>query len=444
MGDSLNRDSMKDSVGDSPETPLSFPPWLAQAAAAPPIPLEPPDAELLPAGTEIGTHYEIEGLLGVGGMGVVYRAFDLSLARSVALKLHRSEKGQAQERLLREAKVMARLSHPNVLAVHEVGTWQGHVYLAAELVEGTTAREWQKQGHAWQDVVRLYIEVGQGVAAAHAVGLVHRDLKPDNVLVGDDGRVRVADFGLARLAGPATQSESTASLSTARSDISLADITRTGSIVGTPAYMAPEQFMGEELDGRADQFAYCISLFEALYGKRPFSGVSAAALAAAIGRGPVRPIGHARIPRRLWRAIARGLRPEPADRFGGMDELLGELRATLRRGRIGYWGLAAGAATVAALGWTGGETASVCERAGDAIHGVWGDERRVALAALYAADGDVRSDWPLYERMLDRYADDWSEASMAVCRDAATTLETTRAGAAECLNGGRLEFDALL
>lgn len=185
-------------------------------------------------------------MLGVGGMGVVYRAFDLTLDRPVALKLHHATDKESRERLLREAKVMAKLSHPNVLAVHEVGTWREEVYFAAELVEGGTARDWQREPRAWGGVVRLYLDAGEGLAAAHRIGLVHRDFKPANILVGDDGRVRVADFGLARPVEPQEEKGSDVSVSlSSRGSTSglVTNLTRTGTRGGTPAYMPPEQLL---------------------------------------------------------------------------------------------------------------------------------------------------------------------------------------------------------
>ncbi|MCA9707502.1 MAG: serine/threonine protein kinase, partial [Myxococcales bacterium] len=227
-------------------------------------------------------------------MGVVYEAHDLALDRRVALKLHaRKEDDVRTSRMWREAKAMARLSHPNVIAVHEVGEHEGRVFIAMELVEGGSVRDWLREApggrHPWREVLRVFIQAAEGLAAAHAVELVHRDFKPDNILLGEDGRVRVADFGLARAAtdepDPAVRMPS----SLVRSPSVTDRLTQTGAAVGTPAYMAPEQLGGEEVDHRGDQFSFCVALYEALYGERPYPTRSLADLVDATAEGRIRP-----------------------------------------------------------------------------------------------------------------------------------------------------------
>ncbi|MCW5809037.1 MAG: serine/threonine protein kinase, partial [Deltaproteobacteria bacterium] len=211
-----------------------------------------PAGGVVPRGTVIDGQYKVERVLGEGGMGVVYLARDLKLDREVAIKVGIERSAAAIGRLAREAMALARLSHPNVVVIHQVGELGGRAFVAMEYVPGGTARTWC-QGKGRREVVALYIAAGEGLAAAHAAGLVHRDFKPDNVLVGADGRPRVADFGLARVQLAAGVGAG-----------------MTGAL-GTPAYMAPEQFGDGEVDARADQFALCASLWEALFGERPFA-----------------------------------------------------------------------------------------------------------------------------------------------------------------------------
>ena len=214
--------------------------------------------------------YQILGAVGRGGMGEVYAAYHPDLDRKIALKVvHEAgaESAERRARLLREARAIARLSHPNVVVVHDAGTVDGRVYIAMEFVEGETVDAWLRAGsRGWREVVDVFIAAARGLAAAHAAGIVHRDFKPQNVMIGRDGTVRVMDFGLARLAeeppdcpdvgatGPATRPR---------------DGDEDGRAVGTPAYMAPEQFRGEAIDARADQFSFCVALHEALFGIRP-------------------------------------------------------------------------------------------------------------------------------------------------------------------------------
>ncbi|KAB2884356.1 MAG: serine/threonine protein kinase, partial [Kofleriaceae bacterium] len=216
--------------------------------------------------------------LGEGGMGAVYVAYDTLLDRKVAMKVVRPDRRSSmggispRERLLREAQAMARLSHPNVVAVLEVGELDDDVYLALELVEGTTLKAWMRaQRRPWPEVIAHFVAAGRGLAAAHEAGLVHRDFKPDNVLIGSDGRVRVADFGVVSMSHGQRESSSSPSPGVEPDASGASDaFTFSGMRVGTPAYMPPEQYEGEAVDARADQFSFCVALWEALYGERPF------------------------------------------------------------------------------------------------------------------------------------------------------------------------------
>ena len=294
--------------------------------------------------------FELIRELGVGGMGAVYAAHDPRLDRAVALKvLARTGEGpEASRRLVREAQAMARLKHPNVVAVHEVGTHGEQVFVAMELVEGGTLADWLRGGpRPWREVLALLIPAGRGLAAAHAAGLVHRDFKPANVLLGADGRALVSDFGLARAgAEPGAQplpgeAEATADL---QRPLVEAHLTRTGALLGTPAYMAPEQFRGEMATARSDVFAFCVVVWEAIFGQRPFTGATIADLFHAVDHGAISPPPRAiRVPSPLRRELRRGLATNPADRHPSMPELLAALERAGRSSRLRAALIAAGA-----------------------------------------------------------------------------------------------------
>jgi len=294
--------------------------------------------------------YTLTERLGAGAMGVVYRADDVGLGRQVALKLLHRPDDALTDRLNREARSMAQVNHPNVVAVYDVGIADGTTYIAMELVHGTSLRLWQQQSHSVAEIVGVYIAAGRGLAAAHAAGIVHRDFKPDNCLVGLDGRIRVTDFGLAAVRpgdGPAPPPSPGATGSGVGSgDV---ELTASGSVLGTPAYMAPEQFSGGNVDARTDQFNFCVALYEALYGSRPFVGKTFVELGDNVCAGRVRPApARSRVSRALHAIVLRGLSVRPGDRFPTMDHLLAELG----RDRARPWRRTAiaAAAVAAALG----------------------------------------------------------------------------------------------
>jgi hypothetical protein len=293
-------------------------------------------APSLTAGSVFG-RYTLDERIGAGAMGVVWRAHDPKLGRRVALKLLRRRDEVLTERLVREAQAMAQVNHPHVVAVYDVGTTDGSTYIAMELVEGQSLRAWQtSKQRTIPEIVGAYVAAGRGLAAAHGAGIVHRDFKADNVLVGADGRVRVTDFGLAA-AQPGDASSS-------RPDD--VELTTSGLVLGTPAYMAPEQFRGGNVDPRTDQFNFCAALYEALYGERPFAGTKYDELAANVIAGRVQPAPTgAQVSRGLRAIVVRGLAAKPIDRFPSMDHLLAELG----RDRARPWRrLAIGSAAVAA------------------------------------------------------------------------------------------------
>jgi len=320
-----------------------------EGAAAAPWTAEPP------RDVAIG-RFVVLDVLGSGGMGIVYSARDPDLDRKVALKLLHATagdpRGDVRTRLLREAQAMARIDHPNVIKVYEVGTHADGVYVAMEFAKAGTLRTWlQHKPRTQREVIGAFVQAGRGLAAAHSVGLIHRDFKPDNVLMMTHDTAKVSDFGLvveqddqevAR--GPAAPTE-VASHATPLS----VKLTRTGAVMGTPMYMAPEQFKGEIATARTDQFSFCVALCEALHGQRPFSGATFEELAANVmeGRVMARP---AAAPAWLWRIIARGLARDPAARFPSMDALLAELARDRSRRRLRLLvGVGAAAAIAAAI-----------------------------------------------------------------------------------------------
>ena len=298
-------------------------------------------------GARIG-RFVVEGQLGAGAMGVVYAAHDRELDRRVALKVLRGTGDQeALLRLQREGQAMARVTHPNVITVHEAGIQGRLVFLAQELLDGGSLRQWLATPHDQREVLDKFIAAGRGLAAAHAAGLVHRDFKPDNVLLGKDGRVRVSDFGLAR---------SLAALDTVpggggidplggttrdQGHSPMATMTRTGAVMGTPLYMSPEQHRGEGADERSDQFSFCVALYQALYRQAPFAGKTVDALADAVIAGRMQPTPkQAKVPAPLRRILLRGLSTDPAQRYPSMDALLADLTREPSR-KLRRFGIAA-------------------------------------------------------------------------------------------------------
>lgn len=381
--------------------------------------------------------FEVHGVLGRGGMGTVLDAHDPSLARRVALKLlHRGSDPEHERRLLREAQALARLSHPHVVQVYEVGTVAERLYIAMERVEGQTLRDWQGTPRSWRECLEVYLQAGAGLTAAHAQGLVHRDFKPANCIIDADGRVRVLDFGLAREASAATDSTSmhpdaaepssgdgdgVAARSSRGSALSHT-LTRSGALLGTLAYMAPEQLLGQPADAQSDQFGFCVSLFEALHGQRPFAGGSAAALLVAIQEGQLAPRrtrpGLPPVPAAIDRIVQRGLAVARHDRYPSMPALLGALArvpGVRRRARVGALGLAVVASAAAGvLAWP---AAGPCDGLRELPAPAWTAEQRgsVEHALQQAAGDDGPAVWAGVARALDDYAARWVEARADAC-----------------------------
>jgi tetratricopeptide (TPR) repeat protein len=353
--------------------------------------------------------------LGAGSASVVFSAYDPKLDRKVALKLLRFDDdpgGRAMARLHHEARTIAQLSHPNIIVVHDVGLEEGQLYIAMEHVAGQTLSGWcDARPRHFRAVVAMFEQAAQGLAAAHRVGVIHRDFKPANVLVGDDGRVRVTDFGQARLLSePGGDGDSSAEAEA-----------RPGRLAGTPAYMAPEQWLGRPPDPRADQFAFCVSLYEALYGARPFDAEGPHALRERVLAGEPRPPSRASsVPRRLTRIVQRGLSRAPEDRFPSMDALVQALRRLQRRRPVRV------AVVIAALAVASGVTvhlklrarAPVCAGARERLGGVWDAERERAVqrAFLKVKRRYARDTWPRVRRRLAAFADTWVALHTRFCR----------------------------
>ena len=353
--------------------------------------------------------------IGAGGMGVVHLGYDDVLDRRVAIKLIRRERSaspEARQRLLREARAMARLSHPNVVQVFEAGEHEGSVFVAMEFVEGRTVREWlEVEDRTVEQSLALFCAAGRGLDAAHAAGVIHRDFKPDNVLVTADDTPKVTDFGLA---GFGEQPHAPTTKETDEADT----LTLTGSVLGTPRYMSPEQFGGELTDGRSDQFSFCVALYEAVYGQPPFAGDTLQALAGNVIAGELRPPPpDARVPRHVAQAIARGLSSEPDDRWPSMSVLLRELQPAARgRRRLGV-GFGLGALAIAAAVVFADED-DACTGAAAELAPAWSDDRRDAIAAaIEAVDADFATAvWSRAQPQLERYAGAWIDAHSTACR----------------------------
>ncbi len=383
--------------------------YLVGAFAEPESTIEP---QPLPRrGASLG-RYVILDFIGAGAMGAVYAAFDPELDRRVALKLLPPRSGAdgpaLRARFLAEARAMASISHPNVIAVHDVGVHGELAFFAMELVDGRTLVEWLDHGRRDTDeIVEVFAAAGRGLAAAHAGGLVHRDFKPENVLVANDGRVRVIDFGLARFAQAPCDTQPPDLAEPPRNP----PVTQTGALIGTPAYMAPEQLVGGKSSPAADQFAFCVALFEALHGRRPFDADSVEALADAIRRGPVP--GQRRVPRGLQRVLARGLSARPDDRWPSMSDVIDELGAR----PFARWGpVAAVVVAVAgtAFGIHGALTSSTgpqCQPNEAQLDGVWEPSMRTTLLATTS---DAQSSGWLADR-FDAYAARWLQIHHDVC-----------------------------
>jgi hypothetical protein len=443
------------STGFSGPNEAAWPFAGAPLSSAPGAEENAPSPEPLGAGTpERVGRYLVLRKLGAGAMGMVVVGYDPELDRKLAIKLIHprvSKRGEARSRMLREAKGLARLSHPNVVQVYDAGAIDGRVFIAMELVDGQPLSAWCKaQERTTDEILAVFLAAGRGLAAAHDAGLVHRDFKPDNVLVDREGRARVLDFGLVRAAGDGEPREHSDAHPTGLSSEGITDthesgpvtrereqestggrgnqseleleLTHGGQIMGTPAYMSPEQWKGAKADARSDQFSFCVALWEALYGERPFQGRTVHALAVAIDKGSfTEPDSAVRLPRRVRKALERGLAGDPARRFETMRALLREL------GREDWSGRSIPLAAVALaafglLAW--GHLVGVeqpappsCDGAGAAVSEVWNPARQGALRAKFVASRVAGSD-AIFTQVaggLDDYASRWAAVAEENC-----------------------------
>jgi len=300
----------------------------------------------IPAGTLID-RYTIEGRLGSGSMGVVYAARDTRLGRRVAIKLLRAQPDsplfrELCERLIREARAMASVSHPNLVAIHDIGTFADRDYIVMDYVEGCTLRDWvAREERPWAERFDVLVAAGRGLAEAHAAGVIHRDFKPDNVLVSGRGRAQVSDFGLARgIAGlPSIPRKVVPSSPMVLNMPILEPITRLGVSIGTPLYMAPELHLGQLADARSDQFAFSVTAWEVLYDQHPFPGRTVLELASAVQLGDIiEPQAPTTAPRSLLPILRRGLEAEREDRWPSMPDLLAALEKEAARARRSWRG----------------------------------------------------------------------------------------------------------
>jgi serine/threonine protein kinase/tetratricopeptide (TPR) repeat protein len=442
--------------------------------------------------------------VGSGGMARVFAAYDEQLDRKVAIKVVRPRDVASKlsnQRLLREAQTLAQLSHPNIVQVYEAGLHGDTVFIAMEFVRGRTLSDWLVTTRAlprrqrWRQILDLFIDAGRGLDAAHQAGLVHRDFKPDNVLVGDDGRVRVVDFGMARAVSqppravstttrhddsraptvPGVEASDDATAPTLQRDVDAHQpdagsapapraethspavaasepgkaalrLTVTGTIMGTPRFMSPEQLAGHDVDHRSDQFSFCVSLFHALYGEWPFEAADLATRLEVINRGELAtPRGQSEVPASVRRAILRGLKANPDGRFPDMSALLRALDDWRLRGRrvalvvavVALMG--AGVSTFAAV--TG--QPAICAGVSQELDAMWTVERQRSIAAAFERSGVAYADtaWDNTQRLLDDYVQRWRATATATCENPMRRDSTVHR---LCLDGGMQRFAALL
>lgn len=422
-------------------------------------------------GSHVGP-YIILDQLGLGGMGVVYSAYDPKLDRKVALKVLRSEGHDesavvARLRLVSEGRALARVSHPNVVAVYDVGTIDTEVYVSMELIEGQTLGQWRKAAkRAWPEVVDMFVGIAGGLMAVHDAGLVHRDVKPDNILVDGEGRPKVTDFGLARPEGDASDSlqRREQALIDANVPTGRVDLTQTGARLGTPAYMACEQLNGKPATPQSDQFAFCVTLWEALYGERPFAGGSWVSLVLQVTEGQIRepptPPSGRPVPGWLRRVVERGLSPDPADRWPDLRALrdalvAGDPARTRRRWWIAVGGLTMLGGLSGASAWQQAQARAAaladCDALGQRVHGVWSDDARARLRENFGRSNieDAMGIESSVEAVLDTFAASWAKEREAVCvarlDDApSTTPPPILERQADCLDERLEVMDALV
>jgi len=406
--------------------------------------------------------YEVVGLVGEGGMGTVFAAYDASLDRRVAIKsLRRGHSDPSRRaRLQREAKVLAQLDHPNIITIHEVWEEDGEIYLAMEYVEGEDLSFWQTAKRPWREIVDAYRQAGEGLVGVHEAGLVYRDFKPANVIRRhEDGVVKLLDFGLARIeeddSSPGERALHSVGFRRPTEDASSTDpprqpaedaLTHAGSLVGTPAYMAPEQFLGAPADARSDQFSFAVSLWEALYKQRPFLRELGRVKGEFDERWFTAPRDH-HVPSWVRRVVERGMARDPSDRFPSMRALLEDLGRdpAIRRRRLAL-GLSLAALTVSG-GWAVAELRGAPSSTCVPPEVPWSADRREAVrTAIERVDDSASETWMLLEPRLARYGEELTEVRGEACRAHERGLLPAEHHALEglCLDRAEAGFDELI
>ncbi|MDP1921921.1 MAG: serine/threonine-protein kinase [Myxococcales bacterium] len=441
---------------EAPELTATVAPTLRHDSASevPATATTQPDA---PHVSRIG-RFVIIAAVGQGGMGVVYSAYDPALNRRVAIKVLRAPPGDSRAqgdtaRLAREAQAMAQLSHPNVVPVYDVGRLGDSLFIAMEFIEGATLHQWlEETPRTWREVLSVMLAAGRGLEAAHGAGLIHRDFKPTNVLVGLDGRVRVTDFGLARSvrSEPAREPVSRTTPSSLSLDTPL---TLGGAVMGTPGYMALEQYARQDTSPATDQFAFCVSLYEALYGARPFEGNDLVTLERTTREGAVpAPPPGSMVPAWVFPIIAKGLSPDPGARHPSMRALLDALERdpSARRRRLALTGAAALLTLGVAAGlWAWPQVrASACHRDTDRLGAVWNDEARRNTERAFRATAlpYAGAAWDFTRATLDTFTTAWLAERHAACDQTLRTGEHTERQLdlrTRCLERRRVELQTL-
>lgn len=404
------------------------------------------ESQILHRGAELkeGTRidrYQILGLIGTGGMGAVYKAYDPELDRSIAIKILSvlpqagETASRPQVRLMREAQALAKLNHQHVVSIFDVGTYEDSVYIAMEYVKGTTLREWLKKSNPTQpEIIRVLTDAGQGLQAAHSEGIVHRDFKPENLIVGENGQIKVLDFGLARAAGhedpsPTPDEPAYKPDSSSGEKFLSTPVTQFGAKIGTIAYMAPEHFQSQELDEKTDQFSFCVTLFEALYGKRPFSGRTVEELGNNTCAGRIEFPQRHDVPKWIEDTLRTGLSVSKTNRFASLAALLDVLghdpleekrkRRASRNRRLLVTTLLALTIILPVGVWYGlrYRTVQLCKSAEGEFVGVWDGQTKASVkqAFLYTGKSYASGTWKRLQAIIDDYLAEWTRMRSDVC-----------------------------
>ena len=403
----------------------------------------------LAAGSTLG-RYVIVGQLGRGGMGVVYEALDPELDRKVAIKLfsvgssgrRESDQRALAQSLVAEAKAIAKINHQNVVSVYDVGMDHNEVFVAMELIRGRTLNEWCKlHCRTWQDTLKVYLQLAPGLSAVHEAGLVHRDFKPENVLVSEDGIPKLLDFGIAF----DQQVSQQVTFGAANGDVGNATVV---DIAGTPAYMSPEQHLGRDVGPQSDQFSFCVALYEAITGVRPFSGSSRMALTFAVQNSEIQsPRISTRVPKRILKALRKGLAAQPRDRYASIEQLCSVLRQNPSRRRLSWFmGISIGASSLLVLQDAQSQNLAIetqCREAASRLDESWAGEKQVfdRTSAPPALWGQAR-----YK--LRKLSEQWRQSYFDVCVAKSKGLQSSATvpivDQLRCLENQKEDLDALI